>query len=172
MWPTSSPPTVLPKWSTLNSVTSGPLAWWLRGVDKDQQSLQWVPVSCPTILPQQTLTPEIYMVLCLHVLPSISTKTRFFFPKRMGQEQRLLCKIEHFIQSAALAVKKSQNILFSFFTILLFMWCLKIIIFWEHLCFSDALWMSRKSTGNEHWMWHQARRENKLPLACDIWCPE
>lgn len=47
--------------------------------------------------------------------------------------------IVQFIQCAALGVKRSQNILFPFFTILVLMWCLKIVIFREDLSIPGAL---------------------------------
>lgn len=72
----------------------------------------------------------------------------------------LMTLLVQFIQCAALGVKRSPNILFPFFTSLIFMWHLKIIIFREDFSIPAALWMSWRSRGNMSFGWG-ARQEQK-----------
>lgn len=101
-----------------------------------------------------------YVVLFLHYFTYQHQNK--ILPQEDGPRTKttLVNIIVQFIQCAALGVKGSQHILFPFFTSLVFMWCLKIIIFREDLSIPGTLWMSWRSRGNRSTGWG-ARQEQK-----------
>lgn len=133
MWPIFSPPVFLSKWCTLNNITRDPHFYGYRG---------WRSLSgCQSLVPlfRLKMTSEVGMVFFLHNLTSRhQNKT---LPQEDGPRTKtsLMNIIEQFPQCAALGVKMSQNTLFLFFIILVFMGCLKIIIFQEGLSIPGAL---------------------------------
>lgn len=83
------------------------------------------------------MTSEIYIILSLRNLTYKHQNK--ILPQEDGPRTKTTSTnaIEQYIQGTALGVKKSQNILFPFFTVLLFMRCLKIIIFSERILASQ-----------------------------------
>lgn len=92
-----------------------------------------------------------------------STRTRFS-PRGWIRNKDCFDEYNRTIHTVCcFGVRKSQNILFPFFIVLLFMWCLKIIFLRGSEHPRCSLHVMKEQTNDRHSMWHKAEPETGFP---------